>query len=192
MMSDLDILCSLIRDEAVAKVSDDYGKKIITLEENSGGSRNEYSVELRNVPGDVIAIKADMFPAPTSIFKDDNGECKRADYVVIVCGDAGNWIVYIEMKKRGVSRTRKEFVQQLKGAECFVSYCREIGRIFWGNQKFLDKANYEQRFVSITDIGLSKKPTVDRRYELNDRPENMLKIKAPGKNGLQFRQLLGK
>lgn len=84
---------------------------------------------------------------------------------------------------------RTEIVQQLKGAQCFVAYCREIGRSFWQKHHFLDK--YEYRFVSIRKISMSKRPTRSTRQpSIHDTPDRMLQINSP--KGLRFQQLVGK
>ncbi len=81
-MSNFDILRDLIRDEVLASVEDEYGKETIVLEEPGDHQQSAYSLKIRNVPDDFIAFKADAFPAPEEIFKNDKGECKRADFVV--------------------------------------------------------------------------------------------------------------
>ena len=84
-MSDFDILRDLIRDEVLASVEEDEygnGKETIVLEEPGDHQQSAYSLKIRNVPDDFIAFKADAFPAPEEIFKNDKGECKRADFVV--------------------------------------------------------------------------------------------------------------
>ncbi len=193
-MNDLDILRDLIKDEALAAIEEDYyqrasEKKIVFLEENSEG--HAYTVKVHNVPGNVIAIKADVFKAASSIFKDNKGECKRADYVIIVNAESGNWIIYIEMKK-GKPEGGEEIENQLKGAECFVAYCRAIGRSFWGSKDFLDEKDYQQLFVAIVGIGMDKRPTRWKRSsdKLHNTPGNMLRIRAPGNRGLQFNRLI--
>ena len=157
-MSDFDILRDLIHDAALAAVEYKYGKKIIVLEEPGNQQQSAYSLKLHNVPDDVIAFKVDAFPAPKKIFKNDKGECKRADFVVITNGDKANWIVHIEMKG-GNTGSEKEIEQQLRGARCLVAYCRAIGREFWQEPNFLKEKNYQQRFVSVKNIWISKKPT---------------------------------
>ena len=82
MMYDFDILQDLIKTEALASVEYEYNKKIIVLKEPGSQTQSAYSLKIRNVPDDIIAFKADAFPPPDKIFKNNNGECKRADYVV--------------------------------------------------------------------------------------------------------------
>lgn len=189
-MSDFDILRDLIREEALASVEDEYGKKTIVLKESS--NQSEYSLKIRNVPDDVIAFKADNFPPPSSIFKNSKGECKRADFVVIACNDKAKWIVHIEMKG-GNTGSGKEIEQQLRGALCLVTYCRAIGQEFWQEPKFLEQKNYQQRFISVKNIGIQKKPTwISPKSGWHDTPENMLKINAPTRGVLQFNRLVGK
>lgn len=192
-MNDLDILRDLIKDKALAKIEEDYHaeeKRTVILKEAEG--EDPYKIKLLNVPNNVIAIKADAFPAAKNIFKGSKGECKRADYVIIVNAESDNWIIYIEMKRGEIKKHRNDAVEQLKGAECFVSYCRAVGQVFWGNENFLDEANYEKRFVGIQNIGIDKRPlTPPQRSDVHDKAENMLKLNAP-KSELRFNQLTGK
>ncbi len=190
-MSDFDILRDLIQDEALALAEDEYNKKIIVLKE-SGNQQPEYSLKIRNVPDDIIAFKADAFPPPNNIFKNSKGECKRADYVVIASDDRANWIVHIEMKS-GKGDSEKKVAQQLRGAQCLVAYCRAIGQEFWQEQDFLEKKNYQQRFISIKNIGVAKRETlIEPKSGQHDIPERMLKINAPANSNLQFKRLVGK
>ena len=191
-MSDFDILRDLIRDAVLASVECEYKKKTIVLEESGDQQQSAYSLKIRNVPDDFIAFKVDAFPAPKSIFKDDKGECKRADFVVIASNDKVNWIVYIEMKGGNLG-SEKEIVQQLRGARCLVAYCRAIGREFWQEPTFLAEKNYRQRFVSVKNIRISKRSTRPRPESgQHDTPENMLKINGPANGRLQFNKLVGK
>ncbi len=190
-MSDFDILRDLIRDETLASVECQHGKKIIVLEEPGNQQQSAYSLKICNVPDDIIAFKADAFPPPNSIFKNSKGECKRADFVVIASDDKANWIVYIEMKS-GKGDSEKEIEQQLRGAQCLVAYCRAIGQEFWQEPKFLEKKNYQQRFISVKNIGIPKRPTQMRPESgQHDTPERMLKINAPAEGDLRFNKLVG-
>ena len=186
-MSDLDVLRELIEKKAsVSLANTPYGKKAVTLKEAASPGNSPYSVKINGIPKDAIVIKTDMFPAPDRIFMCRKGECRRADYVIITNSDQGNFILYIEMKK-GTDKLRK-IIEQLKGAQCFIAYCREIGRVFWQQPGFLG-ANYQSRFVTIREIRINKRPTINRpQSSLNDNPEDVLKIK--GKGNLRFRELV--
>lgn len=191
-MSDFDILRDLIRDTALASVEYEYRKKIIVLEEPGNQQQSAYSLQIHNVPDDVIAFKVDAFPAPKEIFKNDKGECKRADFVVIASGNKANWIVHIEMKG-GNTGSGKEIEQQLRGARCLVAYCRAIGREFWQEPNFLEEKKYQQRFVSVKNIRISKRPIqIEPKSGLHDTPENMLKLNGAANGKLQFNELVGK
>lgn len=191
-MSDFEILRNLIREEAQALVEYEYNKKTIVLQEPGDGRQPAYSLKIRNSPDEIIAFKADAFPPPNRLFKNNKGECKRADFVLVANGDKANWIVYIEMKSGSAGSGRSEIEQQLRGAQCVVSYCRAIGREFWQEPRFLEKTNYQQRFISIKNIGINKKETRDPPISgSNDSPERMLKINAPAKGVLQFKSLVG-
>ena len=195
MMSDLDILRRLIRKDILASVEDNYGKQSLVLKETAS-QQTAYSLKVHNVPNDTIAFKADKFPAPEMVFQGGKGECKRADFIIITSTPQANWIVYIEIK-RGQSARHEEVVQQLKGAECLVAYCRAVGRVFWQEPNFLKKSDYQQRFVSVKNINgknisVNKRPTrISPESGLHNSPDKMLKISAPGNNRLQFNQLVG-
>lgn len=191
-MSDLATLHELISNMAQAQqVQEQYGRKGVILEERGDGQQAGYTVYLRNVPDDSIAIKADQFPSPEGIFSNSRGECKRADYVLVAETADGNWILYVEMKSGKANRD--EVVKQLKGAECFLAYCRAVGRRFWSDRKFLDQQRYKQRFVCIDGINLNKKTTrLSRHSKLHDTPENVLTIRSPRADGLEFSELRGK
>jgi len=192
MMDDLELLGEMLKDTALAPTkTDPYGKKIVILEEFNNDPHPNYSLKVQNTPDEVLAIRADKFPAPRHIFRNNKGECKRADYILIAHTDTANWIIYIELKG-GRSDSDKEIEQQLQGAECLVAYCRAVGRTFWQCPSFLEEKLYEQRFVSIKNLKVSKTPTRTlRNARLHDRPANMLKIDAPG-SSLQFNRLIRK
>ena len=190
MKSDLDIIQNLIRNEALVTVQkDQYANNFLELKEPPSEKQPEYKIEISKVPNDAIAIKSDAFHPPKEIFKNSKGECRRADFVIIASSEKKNWIIYIEMKHRNPS-SESEIIQQLKGAECFIDYCRSIGRVFWQKPKFLDEKNYEQFFISVKNIGINKKPSKEKKSALHNRPENMLKISAPSKKELQFNSLI--
>ena len=192
---DLDILRKLIRKEAtVPPKINPNGKAVVTLEEPGNSTSNNYSLKITKLPEDIVIIKADEFSSPDKFFNGDKGECKRADFIIIAQDDNKNWILHIEMKSSaGSNLNNREIVQQLKGAQCLVAYCRAIGRAFWQETKFLEEKNYQQCFVCITDIKISmgKTPTrIPPKSALHNTPENKLRIKTHGKTKLQFNELI--
>ena len=192
MNSDLDILRELIKDEALVTVEkNEHGKNRLELKEPGGGGSPGYKIEVLNTPEDTIAIKSDMFPPPEKIFRSDRGECKRADFVIIAKDGRKNWIIYIEMKRGGHGQG-KHIKQQLLGSKCFIDYCRTVGQTFWGEPRFLKDGDYQQRYVSVKNIGVNKRPSSKtRKPSLHDCPENMLKISAPSSKGIWFKKLVG-
>ncbi len=193
MNPDLDILRDLIKDEAVVTVKKNrHGNNFLELKEPEREKSPEYKIEVLNTPEDAIAIKSDVFPSPDKIFKNTKGECKRADFVIIAKGEKKNWIIYIEMKRSSYG-SEKEIIQQLQGSKCFIDYCRTIGRTFWRKPGFLEEEVYQQLYVSVKNIGVDKKPSRETRISsLHDCPENMLKISAPPRKGIQFKRLLAR
>jgi hypothetical protein len=185
-MSDILIFKEMLKSTATVSLENYYDKKKVVLKEPPPA---DYHVTIHGMPEDdeAIIIKADSFTAPKGIFADSRSECKRADFIIVAEIDAKKVIVCIEMKA-GKGGTETEIIQQLKGAQCFVAYCREIGQTFWSHQNFLK--DYVYRFVSIKNISISKKPTrSSTSSNVHDRPDKMLKITSP--KGLQFKRLVG-
>lgn len=184
MTSDLELFKKLIKQNATLQLErTSYDKTILILEETS--VETPYSVTIKGVPRDAFVIKVDKFQPPDDIIKCMHGECKRADYVIIAQSDRGRYMIYIEMKKGGGKR--KAIVQQLKGAACFVAYCRELVRTFFQQPEFLT-LEYENRYVSIKNIGIKKIPTsLNLPTKTNNTPEDMLTIS--GKEVLHFNEL---
>jgi hypothetical protein len=185
-MSDIAILKQMIKETATIPLEDRHSKKQVTLTEPAPVN---YSIIINGMPDDheVIVIKADAFNSPKTVFKGKLGECKRADFVIVADTENKKVILCIEMKG-GKGGSETEIIQQLKGAQCFVAYCREIGQLFWEQQNFL--SDYVYRFVSIREISISKQKTrIERPKGNHDRPERMLKISSP--HYLQFNHLIG-
>jgi hypothetical protein len=185
-MSDIVIFKEMIRNTATVSLANYHSKKKVVLKEPPPA---DYDVTIHGMPEDdeVIVIKADSFTAPKEIFADSKCECKRADFIIVAETGEEKVIICIEMKA-GKGGTEKEIIQQLKGAQCFVAYCREIGQSFWNHQNFLK--GYVYRFVSIRNISISKRPTRSLTPNImHDRPDKMLKITSP--KGLQFKHLVG-
>ena len=74
-----------------------------------------------------------------------------------------------------------------------VAYCRAIGREFWQEPNFLKEKNYQQRFVSIKNIRIPKRPTrLGPKSGPHDTPENMMKLNGLANGKLQFNELVRK
>lgn len=185
-MSDFEILRQMIRESAIEPITERYGKKSVTLVEPKAP---DASVTILGLPDDAIVIKADAFTAPDSIFAGSKGECRRADYVIVAHAGSRNprkLILYIEMKAN--QEQENEVIQQLKGARCFVAYCREIGKSFWNRDDFLE--GYQARFIGVFRTRLPKRKTrIERQAVIHDRPERLMKISYPGR--LEFNHLAG-
>jgi hypothetical protein len=172
-MGDIEILQEMILDAAKVPLESDRNGNIVILREPN---LPDCSVTIHGMPNDnqVIVIKADAFVPPTRVFAGSKGECKRADFVIIANTEVKKVIICIEMKAAAGTSLESEIIQQLKGAQCFVGYCQQIGKVFWQEKTFLD--NYVYRFVTIRNINLAKKPTRESKTNIHDRPERMLKI----------------
>lgn len=182
-MPDMDILNQMIQDSARVELSEHYDRMKVKLDEPQ---HDQSSTIIYGVPENTIVIKVDTFSSPNAVFAGSRGECKRADYVIVSEVGGEKVIIYIEMKT--TKKSAQEIIQQLKGAHCFITYCREIGKAFWNEQHFLK--GYRQRFVSIGHTSIPKRKTrITRQPISHDQPDKMLKIDWP--HHLQFNQLAG-
>ena len=177
-MSDMKILSELILESALVPHENEYGKPVIKLQEKGVNGSVSF---IRNIPSDAIIIKADEFPAPKTFFKGNKGECKRADFIII--SEEKKVILYVELKAG--AKDASHIVKQLKGASCVISYCKEIGKQFWSEARFLD--GYAHRYVGMVNLSVSKKPSRHKSSPLHDSPEKFLKISSP--HNLQFNHL---
>ncbi len=188
MLEDIKLLRKMIDARSITNLQQKNRQNSLVLEETNTAKGEEYSIQLLNVPDDCIAIKSDNFRVPVKFFQSGKGQTRRADYILVAIHGSTSIIVFIELKKRGGDRTR--IVQQLKGSQCLLEYCRLLGRNFWKENNFLDFQNYQKLFVSFRDIKLNKSRTNLHKQKsgAHDTPENMITIS--GKNQLQFRKLL--
>jgi len=185
MVSDIDILNEMIKDNAKISTEDNYGKLKVTLTEPQ---QPDSSATIFGLPNDAITIKVDTFKSPDTIFNCSNGECKRSDFIIIADTVNKKVIIHIEMKAK-TGKTNNDIIKQLKGADCFVTYCRKIGKEFWNKPDFLK--DYNTRFVAIVHTSIGKKKTrITPGIGVHDSPEQMLKIDSP--HHLQFNHLAGK
>ena len=171
-MNDIQILREMLIDRLQVEAQQEQGKFSVELTDLTSGT----SVKIKGLPPDSIVIRAEDFEDPVTIFNGTKGECKRADFVIISNDEhERKWIICIEIK--GGNKTRPKIIAQLKGAQCFISYCRYIGKLFWEFEEFLD--GYEYRFVSIARLNKIKKPRTQPFHstgQLHNHPDNFLKI----------------
>ncbi|MBT8419895.1 MAG: hypothetical protein KJO08_03440 [Gammaproteobacteria bacterium] len=193
MPDDIRILHEMIKKTATIPIGRDaYQKKRqVTLDEPEEPTTG--NVTITGLPDHAIVIKADKFSSPDTVFACSNGECKRADFIIVADTGKKRVILCIEMKARKTAQRNgnKYIIQQLKGAQCFIGYCREIGKSFWQSPNFLD--NYEYRFINIAPNNIPRRETrVYPKMGTHDEPEKMLKVRNPKHGHLEFNQLAGK
>jgi hypothetical protein len=180
VMGDIEILSEMIKPTAQIKLQGSSEKPRVMLQERQCP---DSSASICNLPSDAMVINVDAFSSPNDIFIGSKGECKRADYVII--SSKKKCILYIELKR--INDNFGQIVRQLKGAECFLKYCQEIGKSFWKDKNFLNA--YKHRFISITHTSISKRPTRITNTIIHDTPENALKLAWP--KDIQFNELIG-
>ena len=185
LVNDITILQEMLNVGAQVPLQQSAGGTSVKLKDKQAKT----SVEITDLPYDSLVIRAEVFKPPT-IFKGSKGERRRADFVIVSNAATEKWIICIETQK-ATGKDSEKVEQQLRGAECFIGYCKCIGKSFWQSEKFLD--GYQYRFVSIVNINIDKqttrfyKPKNQPKKKLHDSPENFQEIQ--GHQSLHFDQL---
>ena len=149
-MNDIEILKEmLISDAQVPLQQEGEGPPSVELKDRQANT----TVKIKGLPHNSIVIRAEDFEDPLTVFAGSKGERRRADFVIVSNAERGKWIICIETQA-GNYKARREVVEQLKGALCFVHYCKCIGKEFWEWEEFLD--GYQYRFISMVDINSNK------------------------------------
>ena len=173
-MNDIQILREMLNPNTQVVVQSGQGRSSVQLTDSQSGT----TVEIKGLPHNSIIIRAEDFENPLIVFNGSKGERKRADFV-IVSNDENDrkWIICIETQERD-SKKAWHITQQLKGAYCFINYCKCVGKSFWESEEFLD--DYDYRFVSIVDINFNRSKRRSQPFystrELHNRPDVFLKI----------------
>ena len=168
-MNDIEILQEMVTPEAQVPLQQRQGRPSVELTDRQANT----TTEIKGLPHDSIVIRADAFKPP-NVFKGSKGERKRADFVIVSNEEGGKWIICIETQKKP-HKDRAYVEAQLKGALCFVNYCRCIGKEFWLEKEFLD--GYEYRFVSMAYTSMHKRSTHPNKPRPSGScPEKVLKL----------------
>ncbi len=182
-MADFEILHEMIVPAAIVPVDSTKARRSVCLTE----PENTSCITISGLPEKTMIIKTDSFRAPDTWFNGTKGERKRSDFIIIADNGRKKVILYIEMKSS--TDPRKEIIQQLKGAQCVMAYCREVGRVFWERANFL--GGYETRFICLKHVGLQKRPSkVEPPTARHDKADRMLELSCP--SHLEFNQLAGR
>ena len=185
-MNDIEILQEMLVPEARVELQQ-QGKPSVKLTDSQGKT----TVLVKGLPNETIVIRAEKFGPHDDVLKGAKGENKRADFVILTNEKTQKWIICIETQG-GKSKNASDVVNQLKGAQCFIYYCKCLGKSFWNSEEFLD--GYRYRFVSMTKIYVNKKktryPWIQPKQELHETPEKFLNnSRSPS---LHFKKLIQK
>ncbi len=185
LVNDIIILQEMLSTGAQVPLQQTAGKCFVTLRDKQAKT----AVEITDLPHNSIVIKAEVFKPP-NVFKGSKGERRRADFVIVSHAATEKWIICIETQA-GTGKDPEDVEQQLRGAQCFIGYCKCIGKSFWKSAGFLD--DYQYRFVSISGININKqstrfyKPRNQSRQRLHNTPEAFLEFL--GYQSLYFNEL---
>lgn len=175
-MNDIEILKEMLSCKIRVPLNHEAGRppSVKLKDKQSKGT-----VKIKGLPHNSIVIRAEDFEPPCTVFKGSKGERRRADFVIVSNDVRGKWIICIEIEDSNY-KGGAEIVEQLKGALCFVHYCKCIGKEFWVEKGFLD--GYEYRFVCMANINVKKRrtrsysPHIQSRGKLHDTPDAFLKF----------------
>ena len=173
-VNDIQILQEMLNPDTQVTLQSGRGRPSVRLTDLQSGA----TVEIKGLPHNSIVIRAEDFENPLTVFNGSKGERKRADFVIVSNDERGKkWIICIETQEMD-SKLASHVIEQLKGASCFVNYCRCIGKSFWGSEEFLE--GYEYRFVSIVELNFNRSRRRTHPFhsqgELHNRPDLFLKI----------------
>lgn len=182
-MNDVEILKEMLIPDVQILPQEDSSVELTDV-------KSKATLRLKGLPKNSVIIKADDFEENLSIFKELKMQRKRANFVIISNKDTKKWMIYIETQLRNWKKGI-HVEAQLKGAQCFMSYCQCIGRSFWKSEEFLE--DYEHRFISVINLNLNKKGTrpdfiLPSKCKLHNRPDAFLTIS--GISSLHFRRLI--
>ena len=174
LVNDIQILQEMLNPDIRVMLHSGQGRPSVQLTDLQADS----TVEIKGLPHNSIVIRAEDFENPLAVFNGSKGERKRADFVIVSNDESEKkWIICIETQEMD-AKLASHVIQQLKGAYCFVSYCKCIGKSFWKWEEFLE--GYEYRFVSIVDINFNRSRRRTQPFDsargLHNRPEAFLKI----------------
>jgi hypothetical protein len=165
-------LQKLLVDELFGNIED----QTAILQENDVSTRLK-EVKITNVPNDSILIKIDYGQAYNNIFRSEEGQRKRCDYLLIAKRNKERQtLLFVEMK----SKTFKEdeIKQKFLASECLVDYIVSMLNRF--HKKNFNQDKCKKRFVSFQQKRLDKKPI--RSAKDGTTPENYLSINFDSNN----------
>ena len=146
---------ALFADSFMSVPDNDKGRLRFVLTETNPGAKLQ-AIEIRDVPENSILLKTHDYPPPDKIFKSTKGECKRCDYVLLAPYKGDLYFIFIEMKSQNLDS--RDFVPQLMGGDCFMTYCAAMAEKFHGaliSSNLLHKRN----IVLHAHFPFDKKPT---------------------------------
>ena len=173
-MNDIQILREMLNPDTQVILQLGQGRPSVQLTDAQSGM----TVEIKGLPTNSIVIRAENFEEPLTVFNGTKGERKRADFVIVSNDERERkWVICIETQEMD-SKLASHVTQQLKGAYCFITYCKCIGKSFWASDEFLN--DYQYRFVSIVDLNFNRSKRQTQPFystgELHSSPDKFLKI----------------
>nr|CAA6806528.1 MAG: Unknown protein [uncultured Thiotrichaceae bacterium] len=179
-MADTAVLRRMLQPNIIIPLQDHYNdKKKLLLQEPQA---DDSCIEIHNVPADSIVIDLDRAFSNQGLFCGSQGECKRADYLLI--SEQTEKILFIELKQS--SSGKSGIIKQLQGSLCAFEYCQIIAREFFHEAEFLQ--SYQQRFIAFTHTtSRSRKTEVEREVVRHGTPQQPLMIRYT--RTFQFNQM---
>jgi hypothetical protein len=174
-MVDTTFLRALLVDDLFGAISEKDGRRFARLKER-GAEAKLKRVDIFDIPEGSLLLNLDQYEQPISLFRGEQGERQRCDYVLVTAMETVPLLVFIEIKSSILKNS--EIQRQFKGAECVLDYCDAALDRFHGQNGFLRQ--FKKRFVVFYRPRLAKqrtRPTVPSKK--NNAPELALKYPSP-------------
>jgi hypothetical protein len=159
-------------------------QKIVLKEADHSAKLKE--VIITDVPDNSIVIKIDYGKEQEqNIFRNEKGERKRCDYLLIAAPDKSNKIILLFVEMKSNTFTQDEISQKFKASECLFDYIISMLKRFHDTEIKLDEC--KKRFVLFQTKRLDKRITHPTNY--GSTPENYLIVKFDPSNPLKLERL---
>lgn len=176
MNGDLNVVLDLLVDNMLGEFAQEHGRRFAQLKERGADAKMK-TVRIFDVPDNSILVNLDRYDQPKTLFKNDRGQRKRCDYVLLTTFNNQLYMLFIEMKSS--TAPKLEIQRQFKGAECVMDYCNAALNRFHDQNNLLN--SFRKRFVVFyKPRSIAKRTTRPQcTTQLNDRPDRAFKYPSP-------------
>jgi hypothetical protein len=176
MNCDLNVIRELLCRDILGQIGEEYGRRFANLKERGTDAKLKM-VKIFDVDEGSILVNMDRYDQPKSLFRNEKGQRKRCDYVLLTIFNNQHFMLFVEMKSS--TAPKLEIQRQFKAAECVMDYCNAALNRFHDQNNLLD--SFRKRFVVFyKPRSIAKRTTRPQcTTQLNDRPDRAFKYPSP-------------